>query len=133
VTDSTVTKLVSAIESGDVLVGSSGGRTLVEDVADSSAMPGLRRVETEHGHLYMDPEAEVEVLTDNSESEGEYEWGVRYHSNWTGENVTEWGYSVDPRTNGVIDEEGDVKINLDYHPVIAVGRRPKGSEIWENV
>jgi hypothetical protein len=61
-TQKTVTKLVDNLEPGDVLVGVAGGHSYVEDKADSSAMPGLTRVETEHGHLYMDPEAEVEVL-----------------------------------------------------------------------
>lgn len=60
--NNTVWKQVSEVESGDVLVGSAGGHSLVEDVELSSAMPGLTRIETEHGHLYMDPETEVEVL-----------------------------------------------------------------------
>lgn len=60
--DKTVTKIVFDVEPGDVIVGSAGGYSLIVDVEHSSAMPGLMRVETEHGHLYMDPEAEVEIL-----------------------------------------------------------------------
>jgi hypothetical protein len=60
-TDSQKVKRVSEIESGDVLIGEMGGRSLVNDVEPSGSLPGLMRVETEHGHLYMDPEREVEV------------------------------------------------------------------------
>jgi hypothetical protein len=58
----TTTKLVWDIEPGDILIGDAGGQSWVDDKEVSSAMPGLIRVHTEHGHLYMDPEAEVTVL-----------------------------------------------------------------------
>jgi hypothetical protein len=54
-------KTANNLVSGDVVIGSAGGRTLVENVEPSSAMPGLLAVETEHGTLYVDPELEVEV------------------------------------------------------------------------
>jgi hypothetical protein len=63
----------------------------------------------------------------------EYEWGVKYRSVWGGGLETVWGYDADPRTTGVIDEEGDIEINSYYHPVVAVGKRVKSPEVWENV
>lgn len=60
--EKTVSMYVTELEPGDVLVGSYGGHSSVEDVAPSSARPGLYVVETEHGALYLDPELEVEVL-----------------------------------------------------------------------
>ena len=60
--EDTFTKSAWGLEPGDVLVGSAGGRTVVENVEPSSAMPGLLAVETEHGTLYLDPDLGVEVL-----------------------------------------------------------------------
>jgi hypothetical protein len=60
----TVTKEVIELQPGDVLIGEAGGQSLVEEIEDSSSLPGLRRVFTEHGHLYIDPEAEVRVALD---------------------------------------------------------------------
>jgi hypothetical protein len=46
-----------------VLVGESGGLSAVyTNDGPSSAMPGLIRIETEHGPLYLDPDEDVEVL-----------------------------------------------------------------------
>lgn len=46
---------------GDVLVGESNGTSEVYGKSDSSAMPGLIVLETEHGSLYIDPDAELTV------------------------------------------------------------------------
>lgn len=62
--DEFVIKLVSEIEPGDVLIGEAGGKSLVEEAEASSSLPGLYRVFTEHGHLYIDPTAEVRVALD---------------------------------------------------------------------
>ena len=45
------------------LVGECGGlSSIIGDCGPSDAMPGLYRIETEHGALYLDPEEEVAVL-----------------------------------------------------------------------
>lgn len=62
--------------------------------------------------------------------EPEYEWGIQYHAPG-GQFLTDWGYAVDPRTNGVIDEDGEVEIGSDYRTVTAVGKRQKSPEVWE--
>jgi hypothetical protein len=59
-----------------------------------------------------------------------YEWGVRYRA--YDEEQTLWGFYEDPTLSGVIDEEGDIEISSYYHPVIAVGKRPVGSEVWNS-
>ena len=56
------TKLGSELESGDVLVGDSGGLSLVNEVNSSSSLPGLLAVETEHGFLYLDPDSDFTIL-----------------------------------------------------------------------
>lgn len=66
-------------------------------------------------------------------AEPEYEWGVKYRSCWSGEVETLWGFSEDPQLSGVIDEERDIEIRSYYHPVVAVGKRPKVAEVWTNV
>lgn len=65
--------------------------------------------------------------------EPEYEWGVKYRSCWSGEVETLWGLSEDPQLSGVVDAEGEIEIRSYYHPVVAVGKRPKGAEVWTNV
>lgn len=46
---------------GDRLIGELGNITTVFDVEESSAIPGLIHLTTEHGHLYLDPEQEVQL------------------------------------------------------------------------
>jgi hypothetical protein len=53
---------VSELDSSHVLMGESGGLSAVYAAKPSSAMPGCMRVETEHGSLYVDEDATVEVL-----------------------------------------------------------------------
>lgn len=62
----TTSKTPQQFESGDILVGESGGVTTILDAARSSAMPGLWTVETEHGFLYLDPDLTFEVLADSA-------------------------------------------------------------------
>lgn len=66
-------------------------------------------------------------------TEPEYEWGVQYRSSWSAEFQTQWGYSEDPRTSGVIDEEGDIEIGSYYHKAVAVGKRINVPQVWEEV
>lgn len=47
-----------------VLVGESGGLCAVYAVNNSSAMPGLLAVETEHGPLYLDPDEYYNIYDD---------------------------------------------------------------------
>jgi hypothetical protein len=54
--------LGSKLDSSMVLVGESGGLSAIYEVGASSAMPGLVRVETEHGPLYLDPDETYPVL-----------------------------------------------------------------------
>lgn len=68
----------------------------------------------------------------STDVEPEYEWGVKYHAPG-GVFHTDWGYSEDPRTTGVIDEDGEIEVGMDYRAVIAVGKRVKTPEIWENL
>lgn len=75
---------------------------------------------------------EAETLI-STVTEPEYEWGVKLRSCWSGDSEIKWGYSEDPRLSGVIDAEGDIEINSYYHEVIAVGKRLKAPEIWENI
>lgn len=56
------TKLGTLLDSGDTLVGESGGLSAIYDVSTSSSIPGLLAVETEHGFLYLDPDEEYTVL-----------------------------------------------------------------------
>ena len=56
----TETKRADAFEPGDVLVQGTS-RLTVENVEESSSMPGFLAVETEFGTLYLDPELEFEV------------------------------------------------------------------------
>ena len=64
--------------------------------------------------------------------EPEYEWGVKYHAPGGGFH-TEWGFAEDPRTSGVIDEDGEIEVGMDYRAVVAVGKRVKSPEVWENM
>ena len=59
---------VAELEPGDVIIGPSGSRLTVGDVAPSSAMPGLHCVENEFGTLYLDPEEVVTVAGDTDRS-----------------------------------------------------------------
>lgn len=44
------------------LVGENGGlSTIIGEIEESSSVPGLIRIETEHGMLYLDPEFDVEI------------------------------------------------------------------------
>lgn len=63
----------------------------------------------------------------------EYEWGVQYRSCWSGDVETLWGFNEDPQLSGVVDAEGDIEIRSYYHEVVAVGKRPKVTEIWTNI
>lgn len=65
--------------------------------------------------------------------EPEYEWGVQYRSSWSAEFQAQWGYSEDPRISGVIDEEGDIEIESYYHKAVAVGKRIKAPQVWEEI
>lgn len=56
-----ITKSVIDLQPGDILIGSQGGRSVIEDSSDQSGLLGFLRVETEHGHLYMELDAEVKV------------------------------------------------------------------------
>ena len=56
----TETKRADAFEPGDVLVQGTS-RLTVENIEESSSMPGFLAVETEFGTLYLDPELEFEV------------------------------------------------------------------------
>lgn len=58
----TVTILAANLEPGNVMLGHAGGTSMVDNVERSSARPGLLLVETEHGALYLDPEAAVSVI-----------------------------------------------------------------------
>lgn len=60
------TRLVKGahLNSTMVLVGESGGLSAIYGNEESSAMPGLLLVETEHGSLYLDPDEEYEVYDD---------------------------------------------------------------------
>ena len=66
-------------------------------------------------------------------TEPEYEWGIKTHS--AGGTVsTDWGYKEDPRTTGVIDEDGEVEVEGGYYRlVLAVGKRLKSPEVWEEL
>lgn len=44
------------------LVGESGGLSAIYEVESSNVMPGMIRVETEHGPLYLDPDEDQTVL-----------------------------------------------------------------------
>lgn len=55
-------KLGSLLDSGDTLIGESGGHSQIYEVNPSSSLPGLIAVETEHGFLYLDPDEEYVVL-----------------------------------------------------------------------
>ena len=52
----------SNLDSTCVLVGECGGLSAVFEAGPSYASPGLWRVETEHGALYLDPDLDVEIL-----------------------------------------------------------------------
>lgn len=67
-TTTTVSKRPMDMRSGDVLVGDSGGRCTVYDREFSSVMPGMVTVETEHGHLYLDPDMEYQILDDSADT-----------------------------------------------------------------
>lgn len=58
-----ILKSGKTLESGDMLLGESGGLSMVYEVSISSSIPGLLAVETEHGYLYLDPDSEFEVYT----------------------------------------------------------------------
>ena len=56
-------KAVTDLQPGDILVGTDGGHSRVKDSSDTSGLLGFRRIETEHGHLYLEVDVEeVEVL-----------------------------------------------------------------------
>lgn len=61
-----IRKAVIDLLPGDILIGKQGGHSVVEDSSDHSGLLGFMRVETEHGHLYMELDTEVRVL-DRSE------------------------------------------------------------------
>lgn len=58
----TATVKVRDLNSTHVLVGESGGLSAVYDCGPSNFGFGLQGVETEHGMLLLDPDAEVEVV-----------------------------------------------------------------------
>ena len=58
----TAIKAVIDLRPGDVLIGKHGGQSVIEESSDTSGLLGLMRVETEHGHLYMEMDKRVEVL-----------------------------------------------------------------------
>lgn len=67
----TINKAVIDLMPGDVLVGAKGGQSVVEDSSDHSGLLGFMRIETEHGHLYMELDAQVTVLAQPQEPEPE--------------------------------------------------------------
>lgn len=62
----TISLPAAQLASGHVLVGESGGRSVVYDVQPSSMLPWAMAVETEHGFLYLDadPSQTFEVLAE---------------------------------------------------------------------
>lgn len=50
------------LASGHVIVGDSGGTSMVHEKYNSSVMRDMYAVETEHGTLYMDMEETLTVL-----------------------------------------------------------------------
>lgn len=50
----------SGLTPGDIIV-CNGSRALVEDVYESSSLPGFIAVETPLGVLYLDPELDSEI------------------------------------------------------------------------
>lgn len=68
-TQPSILKYGSALESGDILIGEAGGLSMVYEVQPSSSLPGLLAVETEHGFLYLDPETEFEIVDEESSAE----------------------------------------------------------------
>lgn len=58
----TITKAVIDLLPGDILIGKKGGHSVVEDSSDHSGLLGFMRIETEHGHLYMELDTEVTVI-----------------------------------------------------------------------
>lgn len=63
-----ITKSVIDLQPGDILIGSQGGQSVIEDSSDQSGLLGFLRVETEHGHLYMELDAEVQVMEKSKDS-----------------------------------------------------------------
>lgn len=60
----TKTVPVTDLQGGEVLVSANGNRTVVDgEAGPSSSLPGLHRVETEHGVLYLDPDSKVMIET----------------------------------------------------------------------
>ena len=57
-----ITKAVIDLLPGDILIGKKGGQSVVEDSSDHSGLLGFMRIETEHGHLYMELDTEVTVI-----------------------------------------------------------------------
>lgn len=51
-------KPAAQLESGDILVGDMGGKTMVIDAAPSSSHPGFIIVTTEFGYLFLDDDEE---------------------------------------------------------------------------
>ena len=53
---------------GDILIGSQGGQSVVvEEPSGNSGLIGFIRVETEHGHLFLETDAEVQVTGKDKE------------------------------------------------------------------
>lgn len=67
VTASDIAQLVDDPDHGTIsLVGSEGGTALiVGEIYDSNVQPGLLVIETEHGSVYLDPEAETQIQEDD--------------------------------------------------------------------
>ena len=55
---------VTALNGTHVIVGDCGGLSAVFDVVESTLMPELYLVETEHGTMYFDPDEKLTVLAD---------------------------------------------------------------------
>jgi hypothetical protein len=58
----TVTIPARDLDYTHVIVGESGGLCAVYESAQPSPTFGLYRVETEHGHIFIDPAKDVNVL-----------------------------------------------------------------------
>lgn len=72
----------------------------------------------------------TQLQTPSTETEP-YEWGVIYR-NHKGELQIAWGYALDPRTTGAIDELGSIAIDGVFHLVLIIGKRLQGTPpIWE--
>ena len=53
------------LQAGDLIILEHGVLSVYDDAENSSSIPGLVRVETEAGALYLDPDEEIEIQERN--------------------------------------------------------------------